>query len=231
MRLLHKGESLCCFRDLTSVTYGGMLPSDLTLSALRFILSATSEQSCKQDLETVDVCNSLSIFFVFLLLFQRICEICRKIRLTKVPRDLRKSSERFKKKFREISKKVPRDLRKSSERFKKKFREISENVPRDFLKSMGSFTWLFFSLFTSRKSFPSMNLVIDSRTRSAARLLLQNIIELRGRPVFPSFLPNLVVLQTSPMLNCSTNSFDNTYPKELRSKILMTNKYEMSGCC
>ena len=207
MRLLHKGESLCCFRDLTSVTYGGMLPSDLTLSALRFILSATSEQSCKQDLETVDVCNSLSIFFVFLLLFQRICEICRKIRLTKVPRDLRKSSERF----------------------QKKFREISENVPRDFLKSMGSFTWLFFSLFTSRKSFPSMNLVIDSRTRSAARLLLQNIIELRGRSVFPSFLPNLIVLQTSPMLKCSTSSFDNTYPKELRSKILMTNKYEISG--
>ena len=117
MRLLHKGESLCCFRDLTSVTYGGLLPSDLTLSALRFILSATSEQSCKQDLETVDVCNSLSIFFVFLLLFQRICEICRKIRLTKVPRDLRKSSERFQKKFREISENVPRD-------FIKKYREI-----------------------------------------------------------------------------------------------------------
>ncbi len=32
-RLLHKGESLCCFRDSASVTYGGMLPSDLTLSA------------------------------------------------------------------------------------------------------------------------------------------------------------------------------------------------------
>ena len=41
MRLLHKGESLYCFRDSTSITYGGMLPSDLTLSALRFILSAT----------------------------------------------------------------------------------------------------------------------------------------------------------------------------------------------
>ena len=39
-RLLHKGESLCCFRASASVTYGGMLPSDLTLSALRFILSA-----------------------------------------------------------------------------------------------------------------------------------------------------------------------------------------------
>ena len=52
---------------------------------------------------------------------------------------------------------------------------------------------------------------------------------LRGRSVFPSFLPNLIVQQTSPMLNCSTNSFDNTYPKELRSKILMTNKYEISG--
>ena len=35
-RLLHKGESLCCFRDSASVTYGGMLPSDLTLSALRY---------------------------------------------------------------------------------------------------------------------------------------------------------------------------------------------------
>ena len=33
-----------------------------------------------------------------------------------------------------------------------------------------------FSLFTFRNSFPSMNLVIDSRTRSAARLVLQNII-------------------------------------------------------
>ena len=41
-RLLHKGESLCCFRDSASVTYGGVLPSDLTLSALRFILSAKS---------------------------------------------------------------------------------------------------------------------------------------------------------------------------------------------
>ena len=48
MRLLHKGESLCCFRDSASVTYGGMLPSDLTLSALRFILSAKSGQSCSK---------------------------------------------------------------------------------------------------------------------------------------------------------------------------------------
>ena len=54
MRLLHKGESLCCFRDSASVTYGGMLPSDLTLSALRFILSAKSGQYCEQDCETVD---------------------------------------------------------------------------------------------------------------------------------------------------------------------------------
>ncbi len=36
-----------------------MLPSDLTLSALRFILSAKSRQSCLQDCETVDFCNSL----------------------------------------------------------------------------------------------------------------------------------------------------------------------------
>ena len=64
MRRLHKGESLCCFRDSASVTYGGMLPSDLILSALRFILSAKSGQSCKQDCETVDVdfCNSLLIY-------------------------------------------------------------------------------------------------------------------------------------------------------------------------
>ena len=61
MRLLHKGESLCCFRDSASVTYGCMLPSDLTLSALRFILSAKSGQSCLQDCETVDFCNSLII--------------------------------------------------------------------------------------------------------------------------------------------------------------------------
>ncbi len=53
LRLLHKGESLCCFRDSASVTYVGMLPSDLTLSALLFILSAKSRQSCKQDCETV----------------------------------------------------------------------------------------------------------------------------------------------------------------------------------
>ena len=59
--LLHKGESLCCFRDSASVTYGCMLPSDLTLSALRFILFAKSRQSCKQDCETVDFCNSLVI--------------------------------------------------------------------------------------------------------------------------------------------------------------------------
>ena len=56
---MHKGESLCCFRDSASVTYGCMLPSDLTLSALRFILSAKSGQSCLQDCETVDFCNSL----------------------------------------------------------------------------------------------------------------------------------------------------------------------------
>ena len=56
---MHKGESLCCFRDSASVTYGCMLPSNLTLSALRFILSAKSGQSCKQDCETVDFCNSL----------------------------------------------------------------------------------------------------------------------------------------------------------------------------
>ena len=61
MRLLHKGESLCCFRDSALVTYGGMLPSDLTLSALRFILSAKSRQSCSQDCETVDFCNSLKM--------------------------------------------------------------------------------------------------------------------------------------------------------------------------
>ena len=59
LRLLHKGESLCCFRDSASVTYRGMPPSDLTLSALRFILSAKSGQSCLQDCETVDFCNSL----------------------------------------------------------------------------------------------------------------------------------------------------------------------------
>ena len=73
MRLLHKGESLCCFRDSASVTYGGMLPSDLTLSALRFILSAKSGQSYKQDCETVDFCNSLGrggplspVFYLYL---------------------------------------------------------------------------------------------------------------------------------------------------------------------
>ena len=38
-----------------------MLPSDLTLSALRFILFAKSRQSCKQDCETVDFCNSLMV--------------------------------------------------------------------------------------------------------------------------------------------------------------------------
>ena len=61
MRLLHKGESLCCFRDSASVTYGCMLPSDLPLSVLRFILSAKSGQSCLEDCETVDFCNSLVI--------------------------------------------------------------------------------------------------------------------------------------------------------------------------
>ncbi len=40
------------------VTYGGMLPSDFTLSALRFILSEKSGQSCKQECETVDFCSS-----------------------------------------------------------------------------------------------------------------------------------------------------------------------------
>ena len=41
-----------------------MLPSDLTLSALRFILSAKSRQSCKQDYETANFCNSLLFVFV-----------------------------------------------------------------------------------------------------------------------------------------------------------------------
>ena len=61
--LLHKGESLCCFRDSASVTYGGMFPSDLTLGVLRFILSAKSRQSCLQDWETVDFCNSLPLSY------------------------------------------------------------------------------------------------------------------------------------------------------------------------
>ncbi|KXB34085.1 hypothetical protein HMPREF1869_01321 [Bacteroidales bacterium KA00251] len=61
LRLLHKGESLCCFRDSALSQYGGMLPSDLTLCALRFILSAKSRQSCEQDCETVDFCNSLML--------------------------------------------------------------------------------------------------------------------------------------------------------------------------
>ena len=39
MRQLHKGESLYCFRDSASVTYGG------SLQALRVILSAKSVQS------------------------------------------------------------------------------------------------------------------------------------------------------------------------------------------
>ena len=39
--------------------YGSMHSSDLILSALRFIFSAKSRQSCKQDCETVDFCNSL----------------------------------------------------------------------------------------------------------------------------------------------------------------------------
>ena len=36
-----------------------MLPSGITLSALRFILAAKSRQSFQQDCETVDFCNSL----------------------------------------------------------------------------------------------------------------------------------------------------------------------------
>ncbi|KXB34636.1 hypothetical protein HMPREF1869_01157 [Bacteroidales bacterium KA00251] len=46
---MHKGESLCCFRDSALVTYGGVLPSAHTLCVLRFILSAKSGQSCSQD--------------------------------------------------------------------------------------------------------------------------------------------------------------------------------------
>ena len=66
-RLLHKGESRCCFRDSALVTYGGMLPSDLTLSALRFILSAKPGQSCEQDCDTVDFCNSITRVWVHFL--------------------------------------------------------------------------------------------------------------------------------------------------------------------
>ena len=47
----------------------------------------------------------------------------------------------------------------------------------------------------------------------------------------PVFLPNPIVPQISPMLNCSTNSCENTYPKGLRSKTSMKNKYEISGDC
>ena len=59
--LLHKGESLCCFRDSALVTYGGMLPSALPPSALHFIHSAKSRQSCEQDCETVAKVNSLPL--------------------------------------------------------------------------------------------------------------------------------------------------------------------------
>ena len=76
LRLLHKGASLCCFRDSASVTYRGMLPSDLTLSALRFILSAKARQSCKQDCETVDLCNSL-MTKLFHLDYDRVLHIWR----------------------------------------------------------------------------------------------------------------------------------------------------------
>ena len=54
MRLLHKGESLCCFRDSASVTYGGILPSGLARHPL-------CKVSTILDCETVDFCNSLLI--------------------------------------------------------------------------------------------------------------------------------------------------------------------------
>ena len=75
--------------------------------------------------------------------------------------------------------------------------------------------------------FKRMGLLHSITTDNGSDLWLLD--PLRGRSVFLSFLPNPIVPQTSPMLNCSTNSFDNTYPKELRSKTSMTNKYEISG--
>lgn len=65
--------------------------------------------------------------------------------------------------------------------------------PRYFTSLM--YKTMVFSLFTFRNSSPSMNLVIDSRTRSAARLLLQNTIEslaqrTKGCPLRASSLSN-----------------------------------------
>ena len=75
--------------------------------------------------------------------------------------------------------------------------------------------------------FKRMGLLHSITTDNGSEFMAFRSIERALR--VPVFLPNLIVQQTSPMLNCSTNSFDNTYPKELRSKILMTNKYEISG--
>ena len=52
-----------------------MLLSDFTLSALRFILSAKSRQSCKQDCETVDCCNSLMLSTSGLLVSHLVAEL------------------------------------------------------------------------------------------------------------------------------------------------------------
>ena len=50
-----------------------------TLSALRFILSAKSEHSCSQDCETVDLCNSLLLYTLTLLVdvsSSCVCSLC-----------------------------------------------------------------------------------------------------------------------------------------------------------
>ena len=77
--------------------------------------------------------------------------------------------------------------------------------------------------------FKRMGLLHSITTDNGSEFMAFRSIERVLR--IPVFFPNPIVPQTNPMLNCSTNSFDNTYLKELRSKTSMTNKYEISGCC
>ena len=77
--------------------------------------------------------------------------------------------------------------------------------------------------------FKRMGLLHSITTDNGSEFMAFRSIERALR--IPVFFAKPYVPQTNPMLNCSTNSFDNTYPKELHSKTLMTSKYEISGCC
>ncbi len=77
--------------------------------------------------------------------------------------------------------------------------------------------------------FKRMGLLHSITTDNVSEFMAFRSIERALR--IPVFFAKPYCSTDKPHVELPTNSFDNTYPKELRSKMLMTNKYEISGCC